>query len=166
MAPAGVQATLPLAPFAAIHSPNPADYATYQLKFTYLGDQKKVVGSMAGVGIGRPFDATAFVPYERDLDYGNDDFTGDTLVVPPVAFKAFLDAVAAYPALMDTSFVAEPNASLMILRDSGPLTLCWEHLATRAETDLLFQLLRDQIANPADTATVSSYRRQMAGVRR
>lgn len=163
---ADVLATLPLAPFAAIHSPNPADYATYQLKFTYLGDQKKMVPSMAGVGVGRVFDAAGFVLYERDLDYGNDSFTGDTLVVPALEFKAFVDAIAAYPVLTDTSFVPEPNASLMILRDSGPLMLCWEHLATRGETDLLFQLLRDQITNPADTATVSSYRRQMAGVRR
>ncbi len=161
----GVQATLPLAPFSAIHSANMADYATYQLKLTYLGDQKKVVSSLAGVGTGRSYEAPAFLPYERAFDYGNDEFTGDTLVLAPAVFKAFVDAIAANPALTDTSLVPEPNASLMILRDSGPATLCWEHLADRFQTEQLFLLLRDQVP-PADTATVSDFRRQMSGVMR
>jgi hypothetical protein len=162
----GAQATLPLSPFPAIHSPNPPDYQMYQVKFTYLGDQAKNVSSLAAVGMGRPYDLNAFVPYERGLDYGNDGFTGDTLLLTEMELMGFVNAIAAFPALTDTAFVAEPNMSLMILRDFGPLEVCWEHLASRGETDTLFQLLRDQILNPADTLTVSSFRRQMAGVRR
>jgi hypothetical protein len=162
----GTQATLPLSPFPAIHSPSLPDYMLYQVKFTYLGDQKKVVSSLAAVGTGRPYDGNAFVPYERGFDYGNDEFTGDTLLLGPVELMGFVNAIAAFPALTDTGLVAEPNVSLMILRDFDPQEVCWEHLATRGETDTLFQLLRDQILNPADTLTVSCFRRQMAGVRR
>ena len=100
------------------------------------------------------------------LDYGNDGVTGDTLLLAEMELMGFVNAIAAFPALTDTSFVAEPNASIMILRDFGPLEVCWEHLATRGETDTLFQLLRNQVLNPADTLTVSNFRRQMAGVRR
>jgi hypothetical protein len=156
----------PISPFWEIHAPDPTEYATYQLKFTYLGDQKKAVPSLAVVGDGRAYDATAFTLFERDLDYRNDEATPDTLLLPHPEFKAFVDAIAAHPALTDTTFDPDPDVSLMILRDFGPQMRCWEHLATRAETDTLFQLLRDQILNPADTATVSAYRRQMAGVRR
>lgn len=162
----GAQATLPLSPFPAIHSPNLPDYAFYQIKFTFLGPQGKVVSSLAAVGMGRVYDLDAFVPYERGLGYGNDEFTGDTLLLTEPEIMGFVNAIAAFPALTDTSFVAAPNASLMILRDFGPLEVCWEHLATRGETDMLFQLLRDQILNPADTLSVSCFRRQMAGVRR
>lgn len=166
LATGGTQATKPLSPFPAIHSPNLPDYAFYQIKFTYLGPQKKSVSSLAAVGTGRAYDLNAFVPYERGLDYGNDEFTGDTLLLGPVEIMGFVNAIAAFPPLTDTAFVAEPNASIMILRDFGPLEVCWEHLAARGETDALFQLLRDQILNPADTLTVSNFRRQMAGVRR
>ena len=159
-------ALLPLSPIGDMQSPNAADFVTYQLKFTYLGPQKKIVASLAGRGTGRAYDSTAFVPYERpENDYGNDRFTLDTLVISPAAFKAFVDAIALDPLLSDISPMVEPNASLMILRDSGPPTRCWEHLATRDQTDQLFQLLRNQITSPADTTKVSSYRRQMAGVR-
>jgi hypothetical protein len=166
LATSGAQATLPLSPFPAIHSPNLPDYALYQVKFTYLGDQKKSVSTLAAVGMGRMYDLAAFTPYERGLDYGNDEFTGDTLLLTEPELMGFVNAIAAFPALTDTSFVAEPNMSLMILRDLGPAEVCWEHLATRGETDTLFQLLRDQVLNPADTLTVSNFRRQMAGVRR
>jgi hypothetical protein len=166
LAVGGTQATKPLSPFPAIHSPNPPDYALYQLKFTYLGDQAKNVSSLAAVGMGRPYDLGAFVPYERAFDYSNDAFTGDTLLLTDVELMGFVNAIAALPALTDTGLVAEPNLSLMILRDFGPLEVCWEHLASRGETDALFQLLRDQVLNPADTLAVSNFRRQMAGVRR
>ena len=165
-ASSGPTATMPLSPFPAIHSPNPPDYAFYQVKFTYLGPQKKSVPSLAAVGAGRVYDLAVFLPYERGLDYGNDEFTGDTLLLTPTEIMGFVTAIAAFPALTDTAFVTEPNMSLMILRDFGPQEVCWEHLASRGETDTLFQLLRDQILNPADTLTVSSFRRQMAGVRR
>lgn len=155
-----------LDPFSEIHSGVLGDYATYQLKFTYLGFQKKDVGSLGGVGTGRAFDAPSFIPFERAFDYSNDDFTGDTLLLSAVEFKAFVDSIAGRPALQDTALVAEPNASLMILRDSGPLTRCWEHLATRAETDTLFQLLHDSVADSLVREKVHSYRRQMAGIRR
>jgi len=162
-----IPASTPLSPFSDIHSGTLSDYDTYQIKFTYLGAQKKIVPSLAGVGPGRAYDATAFVTYERDvLDYGNDAFTPDTLHLGAAQLKGFVDAIALQPPLTDNSLVADPNASLMILRDSGPATKCWEHLATQAETDELFQLLRDQVTAPADTGKVSSYRRQMAGVRR
>jgi hypothetical protein len=158
-------AAVPLASFPEIHSPVEADYAQYQLKFTYLGAQKKAVSSMAATGIGRAFVLDEFVPYERALDYGNDEFTGDTLIVVPLEFKAFLDAIALHPALQDTVFLPDPNVSLMIFRTSPTGPRCWEHLATREETKQLFQLLRDSLASPADRDRVDRFRRQMAGVR-
>ncbi len=162
----GAQATKPLSPFPAIHSPNPPDYDLYQVKFTYLGPQKKAVPSLAVVGMARVYDLSLFVPYERGFDYGNDEFTGDTLVMAGPELMNFVNAIATVPALTDTALIAEPNMSLMILRDFGPAEVCWEHLATRGETDTLFQMLRDHVLNPADTLKVSGYRRQMAGVRR
>lgn len=166
LATGGIQATKPLSPFPAIHSPNPPDYDFYQVKLTYLGPQKKDVPSLAVVGPARVYDLGAFVPYERGFDYGNDQFTGDTLLLTGPEIMNFVFAIATVPALTDTALVAEPNMSLMILRDFGPAEVCWEHLATRGETDTLFQMLRNQVLNPADTLKVSSYRRQMAGVRR
>jgi len=165
-ATAGTQATKSLSPFPAIYSPNPPDYDVYQLKFTYLGPQKKDVPSLAVVGPARAYTENLFVPYERGFDYGNDEFTGDTLLMAGPELMNFVSAIATVPALTDTALIAEPNMSLMILRDFGPAEVCWEHLATRGETDTLFQKLRDQVLNPADTLKVSSYRRQMAGVRR
>jgi hypothetical protein len=163
---AATKGTLPIAPFPVIHSPIVSDYLTYQLKFTYLGPQLKTVTSLALVGQGRAYDADAFIAFERALDYSNDLSTGDTLTLAPGDIKAFVDAIALRAGLTDTTLIPAPNVSLMIMRGSGPGAPCWEHLAVRPETDVLYQLLRESVTNPADTLTVSNFRRQMAGVRR
>lgn len=159
-------AALPLASFSEVHSTNPDDYGTYQLKFTYLGPQLKMVPTAGGVGIARAYEDSVFNAYERGLNYGNDIFTPDTLLVQPVEFQAFVDSIATVSGLQDTAFVPEPNASLMILRDSGPTEKCWEHLATRQETETLFQFLHDSLSDPAQREIVDRHRRMMAGVRR
>ena len=157
-------AASPLSPFWEIYSGNPTDYDLYQLRFTYLGSQKKMVPSLGGVGLARAYEDSAFTRFQRELDYSNSMFTEDTLLVDGMAFMAFMDSIAAYPALQDTAFVAEPNASLMILRDFDPMTKCWEHLATRDETVQLFWFLHDSLPDTTQQKIVDRYRRQMTGV--
>ena len=155
----------PLSTYAQIHSATVPDYAAYTFKFTSLGPQKKSVPSLGGRSAALPFSLANFVSYERVPEiYDNDESVPDTLLLSPGQMKAFVDQIGTVPALTDTAQIPEPNASLMIYRGI-PTIRCWEHQATRAQTDQLFQMLRNVVSNPADTAKVSSYRRQMAGVR-
>ena len=100
------------------------------------------------------------MPYERDAEYGNDGVTANGTLRRPMELMGFVNAIAAFPALHRHEPRRRPNASIMILRDFGPLEVCWgAHLANRGETDTLFQLLRSGL-NPADTLTVSFFRRR------
>jgi len=154
----------PLNEFFEIYSPDPMVYDMYQMKFTFLGSQKKDVSSLAVVGPGRAFDLLLFLPWQVDYDYGNDDFIGDTLVIPGPEWQTFMDAVNMDPTLQSTARIPEPNVSIMIQTDT-PFPMCWEHVADQAETDLLFQLLEDSVFDPVMKETVARFRRQMAGVR-
>ncbi len=155
----------PLNEFPEIWSPDPAAYDMYQLKFTFLGSQKKTISTLAVVGPGRPFDLGAFGPWQVGYRYSNDSFIGETLVVPGPEWQLFMDAINMDPVLQDTARIPDPNCSLMIQTDlMGPR--CWEHLATVAETDLLFQLLFDSVFDPVQKDSITRFRRQMAGVRR
>lgn len=159
--PARAQA---LSDFMMIHSANPGQYDHYQLKFTFLGSQKKTILSLGMAGQARAFDPAAFVPWQVDYQYSNDDPMGEVLTVPGVDWQFFMDAISLDPVLQSTVRIPDPNCSLMIQTDQ-PVPMCWEHLADGIETDLLFQLLADSVADPAQKEIIHRFRRQMAGVR-
>ena len=155
----------PLSEFLQIYSPDPAMYDMYQMKFTYLGPQKKIVLSLGIVGTGRMFDAMAFAPWQVDYNYANDEIMGDVLVVPGQQWQFFMDTLQNDPQLQSTARIADPNCSLMIYTDNMGPPMCWEHPATRVETDMLFQLFQDSVMDPAQKEVIARFRRQMAGVR-
>jgi hypothetical protein len=155
----------PLNEFFEIYSPDPGAYDMYQMKFTYLGPQKKAVSSLAIVGPARPFDLMLFMPWHVDYDYSNDDFMGEIIMVPGPEWQLFMDMISMDPALQSTARIPDPTCSVMIQTDM-PMPMCWEHPATVMETDLLFQLLEDSIMDPAQKEIIARFRRQMAGVRR
>ena len=155
----------PLNEFFEIYSPDPTAYDMYQLKFTYLGPQAKNVPSLAVAGAARMFDLNLFLPWQVDYDYSNDAVLGNTLSIPGLEWQHFMDMINADPVLQSTARIPGPVCSLMIQTDM-PAPMCWEHVATRAETDLLFQHLADSVIDPAMKETIARFRRQMAGVRR
>ncbi len=155
----------PLNEFFEIYSPDPVAYDMYQLKFTYLGPQAKNVPSLAVAGAGRMFDLVMFLPWQIDYDYSNDLVMGDILSVPGFEWQHFMDMINGDPALQSTQRIPGPVCSLMIQTDT-PMPMCWEHVATREETDILFQHLEDSVFDPAMKETIARFRRQMSGVRR
>jgi hypothetical protein len=161
--------TRTLSDFPAIHSPVLSDYDHYQLKFTVLGAQLQVIPSCGVVSAPRAggFVLPEFVDFERTPGYGNDGAAMDTLTIPSVEFKAYVDALAMRPALHDTTQAAEPEVSLMILRNYGPTAVCWEHqTTTQAETDTLLQVLINCVVDPLTHARLHEIRHHLAGVRR
>lgn len=155
----------PLNEFIEIHSPDPFAYDFYQMKFTYLGPQKKIVSTLAVAGPAVPFDLAAFAPWQVDYDYGNDEFVGAVLVLPGPEWMFFMDAILGDPMLQDTARFPDPNCSVMIRTDM-PGPMCWEHIADVPRTDLLLQFLEDSVSDPVARETIAGFRRQMAGVRR
>jgi hypothetical protein len=124
------------------------DYSTYAFKFTYLGLQSKIIPTNGGHGTDRTFNVDDFKPFQRDdfYRYDNDDiFVASVICLSNQEFKAFVDAIGNHPELQSTADEEYYNASLMIIRDFGANTLCWEHIATRNETVTLFNLLYDSI---------------------
>jgi hypothetical protein len=89
-----------------------------------------------------------FKPFQRgdSYRYSNDDiFVASVISLSNQEFKAFVDAIGIFSELQSIADIEYPNASLMIIRDFGDDTLCWEHPATRSETVTLFNLLYDSI---------------------
>jgi len=162
--PTGQATAQPLNQFFEIHSPDPVAYDMYQMKFTFLGPQKKIVSTLAVVGPARPFDLMLFVPWQVDYDYENDDFIGETLIIPGPEWQFFMDSIQMDPILQSTVRIPDPNCSVMIQTDM-PMPMCWEHPATVMETDMLFQFLHDSIQDPVQKEIIARFRRQMAGVR-
>ncbi|MBI5836502.1 MAG: hypothetical protein HZB25_04575 [Candidatus Eisenbacteria bacterium] len=169
-APAGTRATAltQLSTFPQVYSGVVSDYNSCQFKVSYLGAQEKLTTSLAGVSALRAggFQRTPFLVFQYHGYYGNDAHFGDTLVVSPAEIKSLMDAILARPAMQDTTGPAEPGISLMVMRTSGPTTLCWEHCtATPAEGDTLFALLHGALLSGADKSTVDQFRHHMVGVR-
>jgi hypothetical protein len=160
---------LPLVAFPAIHSALVSDYTSGQLKLTYQGAQGKITTSLAVVCGSRAggFDLTAFPPFEHRGSYANDGYFGDTLLVSAAELKAFLDGIALYPALQDTTPPSVPHVSLMVMRDPGTGRICWEHITgSYADGDTLYRLLHDALTDAAQRATVDHFRHHQVGVRR
>ena len=157
-----------LSTFAEIYSGVAADYNSCQFKLSYLGEQEKNTTSLAGVSTVRVggFERAPFLDFQYHGYYGNDSHFGDTLRISSSEIKAFMDQILARPALQDTLGPAEPKISLMVMRNYGVATMCWEHITTTAaEGDTLFRLLHDAVGSPADKATVDQFRHHMVGVR-
>lgn len=155
----------PLNEFFEIHSPDVSFYDNYLMKFTYLGPQKKSVLSLGVHGPMRPFDQFVFEPWQVDYNYANDSVMGHTMMLPGPEWSFFMDTIMGDPQLQDTVRIPDPNLSIMIFTDHMGAPMCWEHLAHRGETDLIFQLLADSVVDPAQKETIHRFRRQMAGVR-
>lgn len=155
----------PLNEFVEIYSPDPGMYDMYTMKFTFLGPQLKSVLSLGIAGPAVTFDPVMFEPWQVDYDYSNDEDFGNILIIPGMEWQMFMDIIMGDPMLQDTGRIPNPNCSVMIYTSAMGPPMCWEHVMYQPDTDFVFQLLEDSVADPVHKDIIARFRRQMAGVR-
>ena len=152
--------------FPDIVATNNAEYATYQVKFTYTGDQSKATPSLLLTGNGRSPNAADFIPYRSPgVGYGNDNIKILQLSVSGTTLQKFIAGLAERPQLQSRTNVADPVISLMIERGLPPNERVFEHLANDIEASEIMNLLQGATRNePADTReTVRRFRNFTVG---
>ena len=127
-------------PFSAIVAGSPAEYDTYQVKFTYTGIQSKTTPTLmlVGSGLGSPSPGDFIAHRTPGIHYGNDDVKIIDLVVPGSVIGQFIDGLQQKPYLQVSGGATEPLMSLMIARNAGTV---FEHLATDIEADEIVTFL-------------------------
>jgi hypothetical protein len=147
--------------FADIIATNAAEYATYQVKFTYTGKQSKTTPSLLLTGSGRSTNAAEFIPYRSaEVHYGNDDVRILALSVSGTTIQKLIGGLAERPQLQTRAKISDPVISLMIERGLPPNERVFEHLATDIEASELMNLLQGAArSEPAPTReTVRQFR--------
>ncbi len=142
-------------PFATIVSGVPLDYASYQVKITYTGEQLKAAPSLLLTGSGRVANKDEFIPYRSaNVRYSNDDAGVFEISLSGTTIKKFVDALALRPELCTSGGRTQPVLSLMIERNVAPAEIVFEHLADMVEAHTILNLLEGAIATePSITKT-------------
>jgi hypothetical protein len=152
--------------FADIVSTNTAEYATYQVKLTYTGEQSKATPSLLLTGNGRSSNAAEFIPYRSaGGSYANDGIKMIELSVSPTTLQKFVAAVGQRPHLQSRASITEPAISLMIERGLPPNERVFEHLATEIEASEIMNLLQGATRDEPSAAreTVRRFRNFTVG---
>lgn len=155
---------LPRSPYSYFISYVEEDYQYYQFKITYMSDQTKYTPSLSFFDSSYTYwDLSRFIPYQHDeTEYGNDSVLMWQFYVEPEEMMWFVLGVGDDTTLTDTTAIADPFASYMIVRDPGyPSELGFEALLTQDELTQLLYLLHESLnwANVDGVDHVARYRR-------
>ena len=153
-----------ISPFSDFLSSTLEDYQYYQFKITYLDIQTKPVPSLGFHDtLHTTWDITKFKPYQNnEFSYINDLKIMWKFHVKPREMKWFVQEVGKNSSLTDISFIPEPYASFMILRDPGtPNEKAFESLLSQYELTRLLYLLHESLdwSNTKGIEYVGKYRR-------
>jgi hypothetical protein len=129
--------------FEQMIADEPNEYETYQVKFTYMGGQKKTAPSLLLYGAGRIPDPCEFVPYRTPgVNYVNDDVAIIELQVLGTTLEMFVNGLSERPRFHGSGDANEPVFSLMIQRTNlSQENMVFEHLADRFEAYRLMDVL-------------------------
>ncbi len=138
----------PISPYSDFISYVEDDYHYYQFKITYLGEQTKSTPSLGFHDTSyTTWDISRFEPYQYDeFNYDNDSQVMWKFDVQPHEMMWFVQEVGKDPNLTDTTFISEPFASFMILRDPNTASeKAFEGLMTQDELAELLYLLHESL---------------------
>lgn len=129
--------------FGAIVAGDPAEYAFYQVKITYTGDQSYPIPTFLLYGSGRLPDVTELTPFETPgIHYENDQIRVMELELSGSSIERLIQGLQDRPEFQVSGGSPEAVLSLMIERpdDVNP-PLVFEHLADDWEADTLHDVL-------------------------
>jgi hypothetical protein len=131
------------ATFDQIVASNPAEYARYQMKLTFTGDQTKTTPTLLLAGSGRKPNVIEFLPYRTSgIHYGNDEINVIAISMRGRSIQQVVQGLSERPPLQVSGGMAEPVLSLMIERGAPPTEFVFEHLANTLEAQQIITILR------------------------
>jgi len=145
----------PESAFEKIVGQDVSDYRYYQVKITYVGIQLKAMPTLAFSSSHLSLDISRFKPYCRQgVDYSNDDINVLSFTASPEEIKRFIDSIATVPALTTTDTIADPELSLMIMRDTGTdEEQCLEALVGGSDCGVLMLKLHTSL-DPSNSSAI------------
>jgi hypothetical protein len=152
--------------FLEIWTTDPAAYNEFQAKITFMGDQEKIIKTLAFSAEGYVLDLDLFVPFQYpDANYSNDSLVVATLELSASEFQKFVNGIRSHPELHPLGYVPEAIGAIALLRGYPPQVLAWEHMCTESELRTVYSLLFSSIDpdEVEDLETVLGLKRASVG---
>lgn len=131
-------------PFPSIVAANDSEYANYQIKFTWIGQQLKINRTFGVAGSATTFTTSDFSPCLLPADrYRNDDLAApETVTLSAAEISEFIQKLEERPELQTQETQPGRVLSWQILRPvAGGNTEVFEHLSTSTGTRTVLLLL-------------------------
>lgn len=151
--PTPTPTSLPVSDFEEFESMDLSEFMTLQMKLTYVGEQSKVVPTVAITADSHDLDMDCFKPFRKTgVDYGNDEVaTVVALSVTTEELQGIIGALGVMPAVKEGAREGQFLSFMMCNKVDGQ-TKGFEAIVDASDAEALLRTIVDELEPDSDTA--------------